>query len=700
MLRQLQIAPSIARVRAAHRHFATLKHIGCKRSRGLISQSVLFDDAPPLRIRSGRPSHGIARRFSSLTTTSITRSNNELSFARFVSSNAPPPTPQRHSEQEGIERGGEGRERSDNLHKLSEKIVSHFSDLALRNNDYARSNLEQYGNDHYPLERLLESKAIQKYTSGDPSAAIQQAIEYIRENPSALLPPEESAMQLQIEQSARGEMIVRRYPPFSYTDSIKRSYKKMMVIEGLPEDRQKMRQMKIQARLRQLLTDGGFLEIAQWTQNHMHGSPMLTTNIEFELEEGATAAWGVLERAISTESGGTIDLHGGHPEIALEVHKLHSDEESKSYQLYIKGETDTIPLIARSIAIPEETLHQPQQNALSTAEEPRVIEAPTESELLRNKRHAQYKLWEAEGSPSLAEFVHAMNELFDEHRTLPPPSQEWLREQVSRRKRSQHQIYTEKDIEMRQNLFRDVESLLSFVRSSVDEGKIRALGGKDGYAISDSLGKAMLICSETPVEPSEEEHGDTSESSAANLSPYRTCRDVLAILRSINVDIHPSHYSYAIRAACHESRWHEASKLFMGQIDGRDSGGSGGFTPIDAELGWDRPLEMGLYAVARSLIEGSDDRRSNPSKQVLDTAMKMCMISPSSQENCELPQVSVSSRVTTDPSLNHVARTDILAAGSALGRAGHWRDCVEYATQPASISTYGPVSHVARCIIS
>jgi hypothetical protein len=35
---------------------------------------------------------------------------------------------------------------------------------------------------------------------------------------------------------------------------------------------------------------------------------------------------------------------------------------------------------------------------------------------------------------------------------------------------------------------------------------------------------------------------------------------------------------------------------------------------------------------------------------------------------------------------------DILAAGTALGRAGLWMDCVDFATRPNSISTYGSVS--------
>lgn len=36
---------------------------------------------------------------------------------------------------------------------------------------------------------------------------------------------------------------------------------------------------------------------------------------------------------------------------------------------------------------------------------------------------------------------------------------------------------------------------------------------------------------------------------------------------------------------------------------------------------------------------------------------------------------------------------DILAAGEALGRAGLWRDCLVFASDSDSVSTYGPVSY-------
>jgi len=72
--------------------------------------------------------------------------------------------------------------------------------------------------------------------------------------------------------------------------------------------------------------------------------------------------------------------------------------------------------------------------------------------------------------------------------------------------------------------------------------------------------------------------------------------------------------------------------------------------------------------------EGGTTIDTSPSKRVFDTAMEMCMISPSGQENY------------------------ILAAGSALGRAGLWRDCLDFATNSTSISSYGPSIAAAAMI--
>jgi hypothetical protein len=88
--------------------------------------------------------------------------------------------------------------------------------------------------------------------------------------------------------------------------------------------------------------------------------------------------------------------------------------------------------------------------------------------------------------------------------------------------------------------------------------------------------------------------------------------------------------------------------LFLAQIDGDDAGDTsfmtsrGGFVPIDPAIGWDQPCAIGLYAVARKYkqIMADEGLRENdvavsPSKRVFDAAMKMCMLSPSGQENCK-----------------------------------------------------------------
>ena len=110
------------------------------------------------------------------------------------------------------------------------------------------------------------------------------------------------------------------------------------------------------------------------------------------------------------------------------------------------------------------------------------------------------------------------------------------------------------------------------------------------------------------------------------------------MLRELNLDINPSHYTHALRAACNESRWREASRLFLTQVDGDgddefNPNATGGYVPIDPELAWE-----GLYAVAcdsKSSDSTGERTTPSPSKRVFDTAMKMSMISPSSQERCK-----------------------------------------------------------------
>ena len=163
--------------------------------------------------------------------------------------------------------------------------------------------------------------------------------------------------------------------------------------------------------------------------------------------------------------------------------------------------------------------------------------------------------WPPEGMPTLDQFTDAMTLLYQEHVALPSLSPEWLRKRRHRATQKYKQNITAEEDERlllrRQYLFRDATRLVSSINASFNQGKIRALRGKDGYALTDSLGLAMLVYSETQPHLGGQSSGGGLSGDA--LSPYEACLEIFGILWKLNLDIQPSHYAYAIRAACRES---------------------------------------------------------------------------------------------------------------------------------------------------
>ena len=242
-------------------------------------------------------------------------------------------------------------------------------------------------------------------------------------------------------------------------------------------------------------------------------------------------------------------------------------------------------------------------------------------------------------SPQIRQFTDAMTHLYQEHLSLPPASHDWVRkrDRTFAKSEEKNTVETEEQLlERRQILCKDVDRLVSSIKLSVNQGSIRAMRGKDGYALMDSLGVAMLIYSE--AQPTLGAKSTNDDSSGVSSSQYEACLGVFEILRNLNLPIMASHYACAIRAACRESRWKEAAKLFLGQIHGNATDNSdlfatGGLAPIDEALAWE-----GLYALAvDTMTEERKDGKVNesPSKRVFDTAMQMCMISPSNQKSCK-----------------------------------------------------------------
>ncbi len=509
---------------------------------------------------------------------------------------------------------------------LSQQLIFLFSDLNLRNNKHARSILidDQY----LPLKEIFEIKSMKHISTaaGDQAAVVMDAIN--------LANNKDLHIKLHTEQLENGEFFIRRVPPFRYCESIKNYQNRMMIIEGWPLEKKNRPRWAI-SRVRTLLCnddtatrsrrsvdeenmDSINTPVKYWRYDHKLG----VINIEFKSDREALDAWINLERAASSQASGSS--------LGIEVYQLHSgDNVKRTFKLRI-GEID---LTARSIELP--AINDVLKGSLEPGSTDSLVDDQSNNVLCQDSTIMETpvdilprmynKVWESYGSLSLSQFKDAMNQLYQYHISLPTSVGGDTRDD------DLQQLL----ISRRRDLYTDVLQLVALAKVSMNQGEIRALRGKDGYALSDSLGMTMLIYSKTPT--FEMPIKESGRLSGGTKTPYDACLDVLGILRELNLDIHPSHYTYALRAACNESRWREASRLFLTQVDGDDEFNSyhtGGFVPIDVELAWE-----GLYAVAcDSKMSESAGEGMTPcpaSKRVFETAMKMSMISPSGQDRCK-----------------------------------------------------------------
>ncbi|KAL3913862.1 MAG: hypothetical protein SGILL_006325 [Bacillariaceae sp.] len=133
---------------------------------------------------------------------------------------------------------------------------------------------------------------------------------------------------------------------------------------------------------------------------------------------------------------------------------------------------------------------------------------------------------------------------------------------------------------------------------------------------------------------------------------------VLNTLRKTwNLDIQNAHYEYAIAVANHEQDFGMASRLFEEQIDP-----NAGNTVVPIAI--DNP--QGLFAVAKlEPAESKDNHSTSAAERVMDAVQRLIMVSPQDQS------------------------TYILAAGNALGYAGHWEDLVKYWKNNPQSKQYG-----------
>jgi tetratricopeptide (TPR) repeat protein len=489
-----------------------------------------------------------------------------------------------------------------------------------------------------------------------------------------------------------GEVMLGRRKEFDYESSLEANYKKILFVEGWPE---RLNTRWAEERVRNLLADNYGIQsalekkntesIVYWGKDVAKG----VITVEFTTEQDANRAWENLEKNL-LEHANIPDAKPTHSKIVVRPSKESNISAAKRYNLQIgelelvvrglaKGEKEVVELSSEQlIAKTVKKISDKKAAAAADSKLEKKVDQLTPPVVTEREK----KWWcNKSTTPSLSQCIKAMNELYCIHQTLPPPPREWLHESRFNKRYTRHgkSSKTSQKLQVhRRELLRDVVSIVGCMQNSIRKGVIRALGSNDAYALSEFLTRAMLILSESPVD-----HGvDVDDNhSGEPISPYNACQDALAILHSLNLDVHPNHYSHAIRSACHESLWEEAAAIFLSQIEGDDTTSdnefstdvhTGGFTPVDPTLGWDTPLEIGLYAVAADAfyrirkIDDSEEVELSPSKIVFDTAMKMSMVAPSNQESY------------------------VLAAGSALGRAGLWSDCLDFCTDQSNLAKFGP----------
>ena len=228
---------------------------------------------------------------------------------------------------------------------------------------------------------------------------------------------------------------------------------------------------------------------------------------------------------------------------------------------------------------------------------------------------------------TLSQCTAVMNNLLKQKELLKKPPIHWI-------STSHDSSMTDNKEEMeylqqRYQLFLDTKTLASAMKQSINKRSITASSGKDIYELSSLLGNFLLLYSESPPPRLIQKYNHKVQ------SPYEACLEITEILQNLNLDVQPNNYESIIRTACHEHQWDDAADYFLNQINPDVFG----WVPMDSTLGWNQPVEMGLYAVSmmaanQQNIDNEDENIGSAVDIVFNAVLDMCIISPTDQEKC------------------------------------------------------------------
>jgi len=157
-------------------------------------------------------------------------------------------------------------------------------------------------------------------------------------------------------------------------------------------------------------------------------------------------------------------------------------------------------------------------------------------------------------------------------------------------------------------------------------------------------------------------------------------RDVLKVLEiDWNLDISNQHYDQAIAAACNVYNWEYASNLFEKQINPNAGG-----TPVSTISIVHNPL--GLYAMTQRYNSNATEVEAIQAVEGEELEIMVNQSSLSSSMTVEHVMDAVQRLVMVSP---QDQTRYVLAAGNALGYAGHWKEFDEYRRSSFLSEQYG-----------
>ena len=198
--------------------------------------------------------------------------------------------------------------------------------------------------------------------------------------------------------------------------------------------------------------------------------------------------------------------------------------------------------------------------------------------------------------------------------------------------------------------YNETSSMIKEIQELIDNGTV--IDDKKIPILSNLFSNALSIISNVELKY---DNNDTTNPVATvdGSSRFDICISILTTLHNLNLDISQQSFASTIKAGCLDGKYNDAAELFMSQLDIVDCGS---MVPMHFDnTTYDCPIEIGLYAIAKSNCSTEDDDDDDTSSmKVFDAALTMAIVNPTDYNKY------------------------MIAAINALGYAGDYKPCIDF----------------------